>query len=256
MPSKNEILEAIEKAKSINGFWSDKQIECLGEKPRKGWKKIAINSSHLTYKDLERMIALKDAHINNSVKKMPRKNRALNWIRSFIREESGRNLCRSTPKDIVYQNAKESLSRLGIHMANDCISIGQFIDSNRQNMRNYIKSPEDFSPSQIKTKKVRARIRRIESEEKKRIRNQSIEVNSEAFLSSYEWRSLRMKALVKHGAKCQCCGNTPANGAVMNVDHIKPRRTHPELALELSNLQILCNACNHGKGNWDQTDWR
>lgn len=42
----------------------------------------------------------------------------------------------------------------------------------------------------------------------------------------------------------------------MNVDHIKPRRLFPWLALELKNLQVLCHDCNHGKGNWDQTDWR
>lgn len=42
----------------------------------------------------------------------------------------------------------------------------------------------------------------------------------------------------------------------MNVDHIKPRKTHPHLALDPSNLQVLCDVCNHGKGNWDKTDWR
>ena len=45
-------------------------------------------------------------------------------------------------------------------------------------------------------------------------------------------------------------------GAVMNVDHIKPRRIYPDLALSLENLQVLCHECNHGKGNWDMTDWR
>lgn len=76
------------------------------------------------------------------------------------------------------------------------------------------------------------------------------------FLQSYEWRKLRMQALKLHGARCQCCGASPANGAVMNVDHIKPRRLFPWLALDLNNLQVLCGECNHGKGNWDQTDWR
>ena len=76
------------------------------------------------------------------------------------------------------------------------------------------------------------------------------------FLQSREWRTVRMRALERDGAKCACCGATAANGAVMNVDHIKPRRLFPGLALTLSNLQILCHACNHGKGNWDETDWR
>jgi 5-methylcytosine-specific restriction endonuclease McrA len=81
-------------------------------------------------------------------------------------------------------------------------------------------------------------------------------VASTDFLSSYAWRKLRMQALKLHGAKCQCCGATPATGAVMNVDHIKPRKLFPNLSLELSNLQVLCHECNHGKGNWDMTDWR
>jgi 5-methylcytosine-specific restriction endonuclease McrA len=81
-------------------------------------------------------------------------------------------------------------------------------------------------------------------------------VSSNDFLSSYDWRKLRMEALKKYGSKCQCCGATPATGAVINVDHIKPRKFFPELALSLSNLQVLCHECNHGKGNWDQTDWR
>jgi len=66
-----------------------------------------------------------------------------------------------------------------------------------------------------------------------------------------------MKVLTKRGARCECCGASPKDGVtIINVDHIKPRRDFPELALVESNLQVLCDACNHGKGNWDQTDWR
>lgn len=79
---------------------------------------------------------------------------------------------------------------------------------------------------------------------------------SDEFLQTYEWRRLRMEVLKRDGARCACCGATPKNGAVMNVDHIKPRKTHPELALDGNNCQVLCNACNQGKGNWDDTTWR
>lgn len=83
-----------------------------------------------------------------------------------------------------------------------------------------------------------------------------VSVMSDEFLSTFEWRKIRMVALRKYGPVCQCCGATPANGAVMNVDHIKPRKVFPHLALDVDNLQILCHECNHGKGNWDMTDWR
>jgi 5-methylcytosine-specific restriction endonuclease McrA len=65
-----------------------------------------------------------------------------------------------------------------------------------------------------------------------------------------------MEALKKYGARCQCCGATAADGVRINVDHIKPRKLFPHLALSLDNCQILCQPCNHGKGNWDMTDWR
>lgn len=82
------------------------------------------------------------------------------------------------------------------------------------------------------------------------------DISSNDFLQTYEWRKVRMQALKKYGARCQCCGATPADGVKMNVDHIKPRKLYPNLALSLDNLQVLCEECNHGKGNWDMTDWR
>lgn len=74
-------------------------------------------------------------------------------------------------------------------------------------------------------------------------------VNGEGFLASFEWKQIRFKALQKYGRRCQCCGASPADGAVLNVDHVKSRRNRPDLALDLGNLQILCAECNHGKGN-------
>lgn len=82
------------------------------------------------------------------------------------------------------------------------------------------------------------------------------DVNADAFLRSFEWRRVRMQVLIRDGASCKCCGADRSDGVKMHVDHIKPRRTHPQLALDLSNLQVLCEACNHGKGSWDSTDWR
>jgi 5-methylcytosine-specific restriction endonuclease McrA len=87
-------------------------------------------------------------------------------------------------------------------------------------------------------------------------KKKSISVTSDAFLMSYEWRKIRMLAIKKHGNRCQCCGASPKDGIKINVDHIKPRKLYPSLALDINNLQILCNVCNHGKGNWDETDWR
>ncbi|HDZ37296.1 MAG TPA: hypothetical protein ENH62_03245 [Marinobacter sp.] len=77
-----------------------------------------------------------------------------------------------------------------------------------------------------------------------------------AFYRSYEWRKLRMVVLKKYGARCQCCGATRADGVSIHVDHIKSLRKFWELRLVEGSLQVLCEVCNHGKGNWDDTDWR
>ena len=74
-----------------------------------------------------------------------------------------------------------------------------------------------------------------------------------AFYQSYEWRRLRYFVLKNYGRKCMLCGTT--EGA-MHGDHIKPLRKYWELRLDPENIQILCEVCNHGKGNWDETDWR
>lgn len=77
-----------------------------------------------------------------------------------------------------------------------------------------------------------------------------------SFYDTAAWLELRYRALKLHGGHCQCCGNGPAPGNPMQVDHIKPRSRFPELELDLNNLQVLCKSCNTGKGAWDQTDWR
>lgn len=73
------------------------------------------------------------------------------------------------------------------------------------------------------------------------------------FYLTREWRSVRYKVLVKYGRVCQCCGS---KDGYLHVDHIKPRSLFPDLELDENNLQVLCEACNIGKSNQDQTDWR
>lgn len=82
------------------------------------------------------------------------------------------------------------------------------------------------------------------------------------FYASWEWRTLRMEVLKEQGTTCNCCGaskgDTDMSGKPVKivVDHIKPLSKHWNLRLEKSNLQVLCDECNMGKGNWDETDFR
>lgn len=72
------------------------------------------------------------------------------------------------------------------------------------------------------------------------------------FYGTPEWQGLRYLALKRDGGRCLACGTTER----LHVDHVKPRSRYPELELELSNLQTLCEPCNLAKGSSDETDWR
>lgn len=61
------------------------------------------------------------------------------------------------------------------------------------------------------------------------------------------WR-LRAQVLMRDSARCRLCGVTPADGAKLHVDHIHPWSKGGETVIE--NLQILCETCNLGKGNF------
>lgn len=78
---------------------------------------------------------------------------------------------------------------------------------------------------------------------------------SKAFYRSSAWLKLRYKVIQKYGAKCMICGRRPPE-VTIHVDHIKPRSKYPALELDFDNMQILCEECNFGKSNIDETDWR
>jgi 5-methylcytosine-specific restriction endonuclease McrA len=80
--------------------------------------------------------------------------------------------------------------------------------------------------------------------------------NTEKFYRSWEWQRARYAYLKSKECKCQCCGVTPADGARIVVDHIKPIRHFWHLRLDPNNLQLLCDGCNRGKGSDDVTDWK
>jgi 5-methylcytosine-specific restriction endonuclease McrA len=71
-----------------------------------------------------------------------------------------------------------------------------------------------------------------------------------------------MVVLKREGHRCQSCGATPNDTTVggakvrLVVDHIIPISRRWDLRLDPTNLQVLCDECNMGKGNWDVTDYR
>lgn len=76
-------------------------------------------------------------------------------------------------------------------------------------------------------------------------------VKTDSFLRSREWKEVRYEVIRKSDNRCQCCGRGVKDGIILHVDHIKPRSRFPELALNIDNLQVLCEDCNIGKGARD-----
>jgi len=74
-----------------------------------------------------------------------------------------------------------------------------------------------------------------------------------SFYDTPEWQRVRYVILTKYGRTCMLCRTTEGE---MHVDHIRPRSKFPDLELDPDNLQVLCKACNLGKSNLDDTDFR
>lgn len=67
--------------------------------------------------------------------------------------------------------------------------------------------------------------------------------HSAAVTRSRRWKSLRLHALRRDGWQCVKCGGRRR----LEVDHVKPVRTHPELSFVLDNLQTLDAPCHSRK---------
>ena len=84
----------------------------------------------------------------------------------------------------------------------------------------------------------------------------NVKLSHNNFYHSSEWKELRYKKLTSyvrtHGRLCECCKTTTNK---LHVDHIKPRSLRPDLELDITNLQVLCEVCNVGKSNVDASDW-
>jgi len=69
------------------------------------------------------------------------------------------------------------------------------------------------------------------------------------FYQSAEWRTLRLQALKRDAYRCTNCGESVRGWRKSRVDHIKPRKEHPDLALVLGNLRTLCVGCDAKRHN-------
>ena len=66
------------------------------------------------------------------------------------------------------------------------------------------------------------------------------------FYISKEWRAFRTRMLKQLDHICNDCG-IEVFGNNITLDHILPMSKHPDLALEPTNIRVLCRVCNSRK---------
>lgn len=66
--------------------------------------------------------------------------------------------------------------------------------------------------------------------------------------------AMRWQVFQRDNWRCVACGRNSENGIILHIDHIIPRSKGGQDHLD--NYQTLCETCNIGKGNRDQTNLR
>jgi 5-methylcytosine-specific restriction endonuclease McrA len=101
-------------------------------------------------------------------------------------------------------------------------------------------------PRQERRRQIKARVLAFAEERQRDIDERN------AFYSSSEWKLLRAGIIEAQGDTCADCGRRITDVRDITVDHKHPRSKHPELALTLDNLRVVCRQCNSRKG---ASDW-
>ncbi len=84
--------------------------------------------------------------------------------------------------------------------------------------------------------------------------SQKIDLKKLAEIKIKVMPALRWQVLQRDNWKCVSCGRSSLHEIVLHVDHVIPRsKGGPD---HIDNYQTLCNICNIGKSNKDDTDLR
>jgi len=63
------------------------------------------------------------------------------------------------------------------------------------------------------------------------------------FYNSAAWRKLRLLKL-DDNPLCERCEKEGLTTAAVHVHHVKARKAHPDLELDIDNLEALCSPCH------------
>jgi len=103
---------------------------------------------------------------------------------------------------------------------------------------NRIQANENARQKQV----VNSRLKELALEKQKKIDEANV------FYASTEWQLIRELVIMDRGRICQECEQPIINDSDLRIDHIKRKDKFPELALDKSNLIILCSRCYSDKG--------
>ena len=113
------------------------------------------------------------------------------------------------------------------------------------------KNPANLSPARMKRRAVESIQGKSDNEIAALIKGAG-----RGALQDPNWKALKSRVFATYGYRCMKCGTLPRDKRNSNVDHIKPRKYFPELALEFDNMQVLCGRCNKDKANGTAVDYR
>lgn len=127
-----------------------------------------------------------------------------------------------------------------------CPNCGRVVDLKIHNCKkqelNYIRE-ERLKKRRKKAKEKRERRNKL----KKYFKNlEDDESESTKQLRTKKWYYFRQQVIIRDGGECQRCKAlfNKHTYQPLEVHHIKPRETHPELMYDPDNVVTLCKSCN------------
>lgn len=128
-----------------------------------------------------------------------------------------------------------------------CPKCGKIVDRYNHQCKTFV--PAYIKAEQLEKRRKQAKEKR---ERRKRIRKyfdtlqKETESKSTKELRTRRWHFFREQVILRDGGECQRCLALHGEHVYypLEVHHIKPRKTHPELMYDPDNVVTICKSCN------------
>lgn len=113
---------------------------------------------------------------------------------------------------------------------------------------------DDIDAIAREAKRINDQFHRVARKAYQFARSEYADPKYEAFRDSEAGRAWKQQKLAECHYRCPECDRT-MSVYTASIDHKHPRRHYPWLAWEISNLWILCKACNKAKADMEWNDY-